>query len=174
MNFRNWLARPKNDDFEQHRQRAQDFMANSGINKDLIVINTREDWYKDRFQQASKLAATAHRRSLYRCIAAESLEKINMKKLGIHWSEKIAGAQCYWARQKRPDVSNMFVLEGHITGQDSVDREETILNFLVPHYENEREVRLKPGQLITITKVWSIQQNGLLAINGWKPQKGTT
>lgn len=174
MNFRNWLAGPKNDDFERHRQRAREFLANAGADKDIIVTNTTEDWYRDRFRQASRLAATAHRRSLYRCIAAESPENIDTERLGVHWSESPAGARCYWAGQKGPKNAPMFVLEGRIAGKEAVDADETILHFLVPHYEKEREVRLRPGHPITITKAWSKQPNGLLSPLEWKTRKGTT
>jgi hypothetical protein len=133
---------------EFYIEKVKQFLQERGSHTDMIVQYTTDDWYMKRAKEIMALIKT-FKGPLWRCISVQqpdnAFQEINWNKIGTSWAFEQSGAQCY----KGAGGKSVYI-QGYIEGENSIDVDTTILYYLIPHYQNEKEFRLKDGASVKL------------------------
>jgi hypothetical protein len=86
--------------------------------------------------------------TLYRAICVSTIKHIDFDAIGVYWSFKKEGADCYGANSEEKP---RFILKGDLKGKD-IDWEHGFYSF-VWYGEEQWECALKKGSIITIKEI---------------------
>lgn len=103
------------------------------------------DYYRDRVFEAEMKISRLFRNDkmqIWRAITAPADWVPNPEKIGIYWAWKEDAAEAHWGDFSQTHAQ--WLIHAMIDAQ-GIDWESTLMQNASPSYEDEKEIRLKPG-----------------------------